>query len=157
MTYSMEIERKFVVPEPPSDVERHPSERIVQGYVAMTGETEVRVRRRGEDATLTIKAGEGRVRVEEEIEIGERRFASLWPLTEGRRIEKVRHLIPAPGGVTIELDVYEGALEGLVTAEVEFESEAASDSFEPPGWLGGEVTEDPRYKNRRLALEGRPE
>jgi adenylate cyclase len=58
--------------------------------------------------------------------------------------------------VTIELDVYGGDLEGLVVAEVEFASEEDADAFDPPAWLGREVTDDPRYKNQRLARDGAP-
>jgi adenylate cyclase len=153
----IEIERKFLVPAPPGDLDRHPSTAIEQGYLAIADDgTEVRIRRRDASATLTVKSGGGRSRVEEELEIDGRRFERLWPLTEGRRIEKRRYEIPAGDGLTIELDVYDGALEGLVVAEVEFDSEDAAERFSGPGWLGHEVTHDERYKNRRLACEGAP-
>ena len=113
---------------------------------------EVRVRRAGPEATLTVKSAPGMVRVEEEIAIDERRFEALWPLTEGRRIVKTRHLIPLVGGLTAEVDEYGGHLQGLWTAEVEFPSEEAGAAFEPPAWLGEEVTGDERYANRTLAL-----
>jgi adenylate cyclase len=114
------------------------------------------VRRRDDEATLTVKSGGARSRVEEEIAIEPERFERLWPLTEGRRIEKTRYEIPAGDGLTIELDVYDGALAGLVVAEIEFDSEDAADAFSEPDWLGREVTEDSRYKNQRLACEGAP-
>ena len=72
------------------------------------------------------------MRVEEELEIDERRFEALWALTEGRRVAKTRHLVPLGGGLTAELDVYAGALDGLLTAEIEFPSAEASDAFAPP-------------------------
>jgi adenylate cyclase len=154
---AIEIERKFLVAEPPSDLERWPSTSIEQGYLAVADDgTEVRVRRRDGNARLTVKAGGGRVRVEEEIEIDSERFERLWPLTEGRRIEKTRYEIAAGDGLTIELDVYAGALHGLVTAEVEFASEDAAEAFAAPAWLGSDVTDDPRYKNQRLAVDGAP-
>ncbi len=155
-----EIERKFVLDAPPQGLAEHPSEPIAQGYLALDDDVEVRVRRRGERCYLTIKAGGGRRRVEEELEIDEARFASLWPLTEGRRIVKRRHLVPAAEGrLTFEVDVYEDALAGLVVAEVEFADDAAADAFAAPEWLGlgREVTDDPRWKNQALALHGRPE
>ena len=71
------------------------------------------------------------MRVEEEIEIEPDRFERLWPLTEGRRIEKTRYEIDAGGDLVIELDVYKGDLDGLVTAEVEFDSEEAADASSP--------------------------
>ena len=153
----IEIERKFLVAEPPSDLERCPSTAIEQGYLTVDQEgPEVRVRRRGEQAYLTVKSGAGRVRVEEEIEIEPERFERLWALTEGRRIEKTRYELDAGDGLVLELDVYTGDLEGLVVAEVEFDSEEAAETFTAPGWLGPDVTEDPRYKNQRLARDGAP-
>jgi adenylate cyclase len=153
----MEIERKFLVDAPPDDLGRHPSSAIEQGYLAIEpGGVEVRVRRRNGKAVLTAKAGTGRTRAEEEVAIDAGAFERLWPLTAGRRVEKVRHLIPAGDGLTIELDVYGGDLTGLVVAEVEFPDEAAADAFVPPAWLGADVTDDERYKNHRLAVDGRP-
>jgi adenylate cyclase len=153
----VEIERKFLVPELPPDLERWPATRIEQGYLAIGGDgTEVRVRRRGGDAVLTVKGGGGRSRVEEELDIDEERFARLWPLTEGRRVEKTRHVIGAGEGLKIEVDVYAGALAGLSVAEVEFGTDAAADAFTPPAWFGREVTDDARFKNQRLASDGAP-
>jgi adenylate cyclase len=116
----------------------------------------VRVRRRAERSWLTVKSGAGRVRVEEEIAIEPDRFERLWPLTDGRRIEKTRYEIPAGDGLVIELDVYTGDLDGLVTAEVEFPSEEAAEAYVAPEWLGPDITEDLRYKNQRLARDGAP-
>jgi adenylate cyclase len=150
-----EIERKFLVGDLPAGLEDAPRTRIEQGYLAVDDDgTEVRVRRRGEDAVLTIKSGRGRSRAEEELAIDAARFDRLWLLTEGRRIEKTRHVVGAEPA--IELDLYGGALEGLRVAEVEFHDDAAADAFEPPAWFGREVTDDPRYKNRALARDGAP-
>jgi CYTH domain-containing protein len=154
----VEIERKFLVDPVPPDLEAHPSRQIEQGYIAITDDgVEVRIRSYGEHSFLTVKSGGSMVRVEEEFEIDAERFRSLWPLTEGRRISKRRYLIPADQGATIELDVYDGALSGLATAEVEFDSKDAAAAFVAPGWLGPDVTEEPAYKNKRLALDGLPD
>jgi len=153
---AIEIERKFLIERAPGDLERFPSERISQGYLVIADDVEVRVRRRGERMTLTIKQGLGRARREEEITIESERFARLWALTEGGRVEKLRFAIPAGDGLTIELDRYAGGLEGLVTAEVEFGSEEQADTYKPPTWFGPEVTEDPRYRNQQLARNGAP-
>jgi CYTH domain-containing protein len=153
----VEIERKFLLSGPPEDRDRFASSEIHQGYLAVAEDgTEVRVRERGGEATLTIKKGRGEVRTEEEIDLDPDEFARLWPLTEGRRVEKRRYLIPVGAGHTAELDVYEGDLAGLVTAEVEFGSEADAGAFEPPGWFGTEVTGDVRFNNQRLAVDGIP-
>jgi adenylate cyclase len=154
---AVEIERKFLVAEVPGDLGRHPARPVRQGYLAVEpGGGEVRVRQIGDATVLTVKRGGGRTRVEEEIAIELDAFARLWPLTKGRRVEKVRHLVPAGDGLVLELDVYEGDLAGLVVAEVEFPSEATADAWDPPAWLGAEITADERYKNHRLATEGMP-
>src|SRR5687768_2002552 len=151
----VEIERKFVLTEPPADLPA--GEPIEQGYLAIAPDgVEVRIRRRAGRSTLTVKSGPAHVRVEEELEIDDRRFEALWALTDGRRIAKTRHLVPLEGGETAEVDVFEGAHAGLLTAEIEFASTEASAAFAPPGWLGQEVTGDARYANQSLALAGVP-
>lgn len=153
----VEIERKFLVRELPADLDRHPASEIEQGYVVVDADgLEVRLRRRGDRAWLTIKSGGGRTRMEEEIELRPEQFERLWPLTAKRRITKTRFEIPAAGGRVIELDRYHGSLRGLITAEVEFSSQADSEQFEPPPWFDREVTDDPAYKNQQLASGGPP-
>jgi adenylate cyclase len=154
---ALELERKFLVAERPADLERRPSSRILQGYLVISADgAEARVRRRDGDTSLTIKQGRGMIRREEEIDLARGQFDRLWPLTEGRRVEKTRYEIQLPNALTVELDVYEGALSGLVIAEVEFTSQAAADRFVPPAWFGAEVTHNDAYKNRRLATDGIP-
>src|SRR5205814_1842600 len=103
--------------------------------------TEVRIRQEGKQYCLTIKSGQGKVRVEEELSIDRKRFDSLWPLTRGRRVRKVRYFA-SHHDTTIEVDVYRGKLKGLMTAEVEFADTKSARAFEPPDWLGREVTDD---------------
>jgi len=68
---------------------------------------------------------------------------------------KTRYFVPL-GDLTVEVDLYEGDLDGLVTAEVEFPDEASALAFEAPAWLGRDVTDDKRYGNRVLAVDGLP-
>ena len=146
-----EIERKFVLPDVPAWTSATEGSPVRQGYLAVGEGAEVRVRLIGGRALLTVKRGEGLAREEAEIELDESQLRELWPLTEGRRIEKTRYRRPLED-LTVEVDVYEGAHAGLVVAEIEFGSVSASRSFEPPDWLGREVTGDERWANRSLAL-----
>jgi CYTH domain-containing protein/CHAD domain-containing protein len=153
---AQEIERKFLLDEPPEWLGGRVGTRIEQGYLALDGEVEVRLRRRGEERLLTVKGGSGEVRQEVELALGAEEFELLWPLTGSRRLTKTRRLVSVGNGLEAEVDVYEGELAGLVVAEVEFGSERESREFTPPGWLGREVTGDGRYANQRLASEGAP-
>jgi CYTH domain-containing protein len=150
----MEVERKFLVAEPP-DLDGADSDEIEQGYLAIGADGEVRLRRRGEQLALTAKRGSGLARDEAEVELERDAFEELWPLTEGRRLHKRRYVLPH-GELEFEVDVYEADLEGLVVAEIEFSSEEAARAYEPPDWIGEEVTGDERYLNETLASRGRP-
>jgi adenylate cyclase len=150
----VEVERKFVVSDLPN-LEGTDFDEIEQGYLAIGTDGEVRLRRKGDRLALTAKRGAGLSRQEAEIELDRERFDELWPLTEGRRLHKRRYVLPH-GDLKIELDVYEGDLEGLVVAEIEFDSEEEARAFEPPGWLGEEVTGDHRYLNETIATAGAP-
>jgi adenylate cyclase len=145
---SVEIERKFLVAGSPGHLDA--GETVRQGYLALDGEVEVRVRERGGACRLTVKGGRGLARAEVEVELDRERFEELWPLTEGRRLEKRRFLVELDGETTAELDVYGGSLEGLSVVEVEFAAAEAADGFRPPGWFGEELTGDERAQLRTL-------
>src|SRR6185503_15590928 len=107
MARHVEIERKFLVEKPPAGRKRRASTPIVQGYFPMADkELEIRLRHKGARHFITVKSGHGRRRLEEEIEIPEPQFRSLWPLTRAARIAKRRYRIPCQGR-TIEMDVYQ--------------------------------------------------
>lgn len=152
-----EIERKFLVETLPADLPAGCAREIEQGYVAVDGATEVRVRRMDDRYLMAVKSGGGMVRTEVEFEIDLARFDVLWDLCEGRRISKKRISIRHEDH-TIEVDVYRGPLAGLVVAEVEFESAAAASAFEGPAWFGRDITEDLTFKNSALSrLSGPPQ
>ena len=153
----LEVERKFLVPKKPAFLKDCRRERIRQGYLAVgRNGTELRVRQEGKRYLLTLKSGKGETRLEEELGIGRKRFDSLWPLTRGRRVRKVRYFA-SHHDRTIHVDVYRRKLKGLVVAEVEFADAGQARAFEPPDWLGREVTDDERFRNQSLAANGLPE
>jgi adenylate cyclase len=155
MPTGTEIERKFLLDALPPTLAFARRTPLFQGYVALDGDTEVRVRRSPAGATLTIKHGSGEVRVEEELALDARRADALWELTDGRRVQKVRREMLVDGH-TVEVDEYSGALDGLIVAEVEFDDEDAASAFAPPPWFGREVTGDSGYANRSLSVHGMP-
>lgn len=155
---TQEIERKFLVDldQVPPEVLSSNKQEILQGYLVATADVEVRLRKADSDYFLTIKSSGDLIRNEWELPISQQQFESWWPQTEERRVEKTRHSF-ALGSLTGELDLYSGTLNGLVVVEVEFDSEVESKNFVPPRWFGKEVTANSAYKNKRLALNGRPE
>lgn len=151
----LEIERKFLVDKLSFDIASLFHERIIQGYLSIKRYQEERIRKKGEKYSFAKKTGDGLLRREQEREISKEEFDLLWPSTKNARIEKIRYLF-LYGNRTIEIDVFEGRLKGLITAEVEFNSENEAEKFQVPEWFGREVTVDKRYKNKSLALYGKP-
>jgi len=152
-----EIERKFLITDPPLNHQESASDKILQGYIIEGSDKSIlRVRKKGDKFYQTIKKSGGLSRQEVEIELNQAQFDALWPLTEKQRIEKTRYYLDYDEH-TIELDIFEGKLDGLIMAEVEFEDENVVNKFHPPDWFGEEVTEDNRYKNNNLAKKGIPD
>jgi CYTH domain-containing protein/CHAD domain-containing protein len=148
---TIERERKWLVRNPPI---LHDGATLRQGYLAIDGPVSVRVRDAGNgDRTLTIKAGRGISRTELEWPIDSDVFDAAWSATQGRRIVKTRYRLPLRAH-TVELDVFDGQLDGLVVAEVEFDSDEALAAFAPPAWFGREVSDDVRYTNASMAVHG---
>ncbi|HEX8253198.1 MAG TPA: CYTH domain-containing protein [Thermoanaerobaculia bacterium] len=148
-----EIERKFSVRKLPDALEQFPNRLVEQGYLA-TGPNglQVRLRRSGDKLSLTYKRDDAGGRIEREVELTPEQFDVLWPATEGRRLTKTRYDVPH-GDRTVEIDIYRGRHEGLIVAEVEFPDEHSARAFQPPDWLGEDVTGKPRYSNVRLACD----
>jgi adenylate cyclase len=143
-----EIERKFLVT---SDAWRAgaPGTPIRQGYLSLDPERTVRVRLAGEKAFLTVKGlTRGATRDEFEYPIPAADAAAMLDGLCLAVIEKTRHRVDF-GGTLWDVDVFAGASAGLVLAEIELESEGST--IRRPGWLGQEVTDDPRYYNSNLA------
>jgi adenylate cyclase len=150
----VEIERKFLVRSLPPGSKKAPNSHIRQAYFPLRGKQfEIRIREKGGEHFVTIKAGRGTIRVEEETGISNKSFKKLWPLVCAVSIAKRRYRIPCKGK-TIELDVYEGPHRGLITADVEFRSRREAESFTPPAWFGREITGGRKYGNENLARRG---
>jgi CYTH domain-containing protein len=152
-----EVERKWVADGVPVGVELGDGTALRQGYVAVDGDVTVRVRIATEEAWLTIKAGgDGLSRTEVEVQLPPEEAEQLWEHTAGRRLTKTRHRVPV-GSHVAEVDVFGGALDGLVLVEVEFANETEAADFAAADWFGREVTDVPGWSNASLATDGLPE
>lgn len=158
-----EIERTWIVDGRGwRDRARPHSTRIVQGYLHVGDHGAIRARLLDDDeAVLTVKRGSGRVRHEIEVAIdraGARELVEEMAL--GDPIRKRRHLVDLDTGsdqpeLVAEVDVFEGALDGLVLVDVEL---PAPDTPVPDvPWFGREVTGEPGWSNAQLSLHGRPD
>ncbi len=147
---AQEIEKKFLVKRDFKSFAIKKT-RITQGYLSSVPERTVRVRIKGSKGFITVKgignkSGASRFEWEKEIPVSEVKL--LLELCESGIIDKTRYIVPAVEGLKFEVDEFYGENEGLTLAEIELPSE--DHPFEKPGWLGTEVTGDPKYYNSML-------
>jgi CYTH domain-containing protein len=126
-----EIERKFLVA---SDGWRGAADggtRFLQAYIVTMDDRSARM-----------------TRDEFEYEVPVEDARDMMSKAVGLIIEKTRYEVHHQGFIW-EVDVYGGAHEGLVVAEVELDTEGDTPAL--PSWLGAEVTGDPQYSNQYLS------
>ena len=154
----MEIERKYEIYNKPDHLETYEVKRIEQGYLCHN--PTIRIRKCNVEYILTYKSKFGLIKKElnapvinHEIELPLSReaYQELKNKIDGNMIYKKRYLIPLSPELTVELDVFEDKLLGLMIAEVEFPDEETSYSFIPPNWFGKELSSDKRFSNYNLS------
>ncbi len=144
----MEIERKYLADPSALNLADHPALQMKQGYLFT--DPVLRIRQENDAFVLTVKSGGLLKREEFELSLTREQFDNMSGSVKGCFIEKTRYLIPYEP-YTIELDVFHGALDGLIYAEVEFPSEEEALAFTPPSWFKKEVTEDGSFTNASLS------
>ncbi|WP_085808715.1 hypothetical protein [Sphingomonas sp. TZW2008] len=73
----------------------------------------------------------------------------------GATIVKRRHALVS-GGLTYSVDRFEGALAGLILAEIEWADDAGLRGLPAPSGAIREVSDDPRYQGGGLVVHGIP-
>jgi len=149
MLFQMEIERKYLIEAIPFSLEKYKCLLIEQGY--LNTDPVVRVRRQNDEYYLTYKSKGLMAREEYNLPLNAEAYAHLIQKSDGRIIRKKRYLIPYTDGHTIELDIFENEYEGLMLAEVEFDTVEAATAFIPPAWFGKDVTWSDKYHNSTLS------
>lgn len=145
----MEIERKFLVAQLPDNLDNYNCRYIEQGYLST--EPVVRVRRDNDDYYLTYKGSGMMAREEYNLPLTKDSYEHLIKKADGNIITKKRYEIPDGNGYTIELDIFEGAFNGTVIAEVEFNTIEEADNYIMPAFFTEDVTNNPEYHNSNMS------
>lgn len=145
----IEIERKYLVHKhllPKLEVFQHHS--IIQGYLSSDPNLTIRIRLKNNKAFLTFKGKTtGISRTEIEIPVDVSVADELISSFELKTLIKKRYLIPIEE-MLIELDVFEGPLQGLILAEIELKSE--DQEIVLPDWIADDVSDREEYYNSNL-------
>ena len=141
-------------------------------YLIRDRDLEVRIRQRSGNGEITYdvvtKVGAGLTRQESpKLSVSADTF-NYYYITRGKPCLYKNHWeIPFFSGSSQKLEISrfnQPKLRGLVLAEIEFKNREMADSFSEndfPKWLKPlvvkEVTDDPRYNGKNLAVHGRPD
>lgn len=161
---TMEIERKFLVKELPSELDTYPCLFIEQAYLNI--DPVIRIRRQDNEYYLTYKGKGLMAREEYNLPLNKEAYHHLLEKADGNIITKKRYLIPvlnpsfsgeyvslSPVNLTVELDIFHKPFAPLIIAEVEFPNEEMAKAFLPPAWLGEDVTDETAYHNSTLSCK----
>jgi CYTH domain-containing protein len=154
----IERERRFLLPTVPAASEIVATRRIVDRYV--TG-TRLRLRH-----SQRLDTQESQYKFTQKIPVEPPELAQGWITTTyltraeydllavlpAVTLTKTRLSVPPLG-----VDVFDGVLDGLILAEVEFDSDQDCHAFIAPDCCIGEVTADNRFTGGRLAQTSRPD
>ena len=148
---AVEIERKYLVKEAVwYSIQHQLTPYIIQqGYLATNNRHSIRIRIKDTVAFVTIKTKEtGLQRQEFEYSIPLADAQDMLSTCTSVLIQKKRYTYPF-GNHLWEIDVFEGANQGLIVAEVELKK--PNEKIELPSFIGQEVSFDKRYRNEALS------
>jgi adenylate cyclase len=140
-----EIELTYLIKELPQGVKESLKKEMLDIYIPAASEHPIlRIRRSGDAYEMTkkepITGTDSSHQLETTIPLGREEFDELGQLP-GKRVEKTRYFYEE-GGVQYEVDIFGGALAGLVLADVEFGSMDAKEKFSMPAWCLADVTQE---------------
>ena len=158
-----EIERKYAVKYLPSDIHIEKIQQIEQAFLYKDENTIIRIRKveskQEIEYVYTVKT-KGDIEYDNQYSIGKKYeiesnitkelFEKLLKKKISNIITKTRIVVPIPNNLEVEMDIYYGYLQGLLTAEVEFPNEEQANDFDKPDWLGEEIGYK-EFSNRKLA------
>jgi CYTH domain-containing protein len=124
---------------------------FVQAYLSL--EPHIRIRAQGNKLTLTLKKFHSSKTIRDEWEftkiMSKSDLKKIFGLVVTVPVEKIRYRVKYKELIW-EVDVYQGANEGLVTVDVELKNKKQEIDF--PDWVCAdkEISHDPRYFNVNL-------
>ena len=150
---AIEIERKFLLKNDDWKPLVTKTHAIKQGYLQSgldaSQKASVRIRISNDEANINIKSVDLtliRQEFEYPIPLADAK-QMLSTLCDANYITKTRYHVPY-GSHLWEIDIFEGANEGLQFAEIELNH--VDEDFEIPDWIAEEVSDDKRYYNISL-------
>lgn len=141
----IELEKTYLAKKLPQDLKEYAHKEIIDIYIPqIAAHPKIRIRKNGLLFEITkkepINIADASCQKEQTIKLTEIEFNSMLAL-EGKKIHKLRFSVPYKKQIA-EIDVFQGALSGLVLVDFEFSSTIEKDSFELPDFCLAEITQE---------------
>ncbi|MBW2999731.1 hypothetical protein KY339_03585 [Candidatus Woesearchaeota archaeon] len=140
----IELEKTYLAKSIPPGLKDCKSKEIIDIYVPKSSEhPKLRIRKNGSKFEMTKKEPvdtDASHQEEQTIILTEAEFNEFMKL-DGKKTHKIRYYCDYEGR-TAEIDVFQGALKGLIVVDFEFETPEERDSFEMPDFCLVEVTQE---------------
>ncbi|MBT9151615.1 MAG: Inorganic triphosphatase [candidate division WS2 bacterium] len=141
----IELEKTYLAKFVPMDLANcNYSEMMDVYFPVISPHPRLRLRKRGSILEMTKKTlvnpNDSSSQIEQTINLTQDEFDALVQI-DGKRLKKVRYYLKQDN-YTIEVDVFQDALAGLVLVDVEFDSVEEKDSFQMPDFCLVEVTQE---------------
>ncbi|HSX06834.1 MAG TPA: hypothetical protein VLG92_03875 [Candidatus Saccharimonadia bacterium] len=144
-TLELELELSYLAASIPQGLETCAHKDLMDVYFpANTQHAKLRIRQKGDQFEFTKKTqvdpNDAGAQNEENVELTSEEFAALAE-GNGRKLTKTRYYLPYMGR-TAEVDVFSGALKGLVIIEFEFDTPEEKEAFIKPEFCLVDVTQE---------------
>lgn len=141
----IELEKTYLAKFIPKSLANCDHSEMMDVYLpAASAHPHLRLRKRGNILEMTkktlINPNDSSSQLEQTIKLAQDEFDALVQV-DGKRVKKVRHYLNLDGR-TMEIDVFQDALAGLVLVDVEFESVEEKNSFPMPDFCLADVTQE---------------
>jgi adenylate cyclase len=149
----MEYELRFLAKVLPADLKEHKSKELIDLYIPEKAKyPRMRIRQSGSKLEITKKVtinGDLSAQEEHNIALNKTEFEALM-LIPGKKVHKTRYYYPV-GRHKAEINIFKGALEGLITIEFEFTSATEMKNFTAPSFCGTNITQEKFISGGMLA------
>ncbi len=141
----IELEKTYLAKFLPEKLQLCPFKEIIDIYIPNEkNHSTLRIRKCGDTYEITKKqpehGGDSSKQTEHTISLTPMEF-NLLRTIPGKRVHKIRYYYPYHER-TIEIDVFQKPLQGLVLVDVEFLNEGEKDAFQMPPFCLREVTQE---------------
>tara|TARA_Y100000310_G_scaffold174705_1_gene174833 strand:+ start:9758 stop:10279 length:522 start_codon:yes stop_codon:yes gene_type:complete len=141
----IELEKTYLAKEIPHGLKDYKSKEIIDIYIPKSKDhPKLRIRKNGDNYEMTkkepVNEDDSSRQEEQTIILTETEFNELSKI-EGKRVHKIRYYYNHTGNIA-EIDVFQGALKGLIIVDFEFKTLEEKDSFEMPAFCLIEITQE---------------